>query len=54
HTYLDGIRPFTSPGRWCAGALHRTAPLSAGNARASYAPRRMHHPNISPTRAGRS
>ncbi|KAJ7620224.1 hypothetical protein FB45DRAFT_754858, partial [Roridomyces roridus] len=28
HTYLDGIRPFTSLGVWAAGTLHSTATLS--------------------------
>ncbi|KAJ7629327.1 hypothetical protein B0H17DRAFT_1284964, partial [Mycena rosella] len=28
HTYLDGIRPFTSLSVWAVGALHSTATLS--------------------------
>ncbi|KAJ7683891.1 hypothetical protein B0H17DRAFT_1226429, partial [Mycena rosella] len=32
HTYLDGIRPFSSLGVWAVGTLHSTATLSIQSA----------------------
>ncbi|KAJ7734368.1 hypothetical protein DFH07DRAFT_754427, partial [Mycena maculata] len=54
HTYLDGIRPFTSLGAWAVGTLHSTATLSTACACGLYGLRLMHRLNISQSHHGHS